>query len=86
VQNVSGDSSAAHQALDIFRRDGDKEMESRVWDTLGLLAEARRNQEQAIEYYRRAVEINTEIGNSTFFAKRARKNLERSTRGSRGAH
>jgi tetratricopeptide (TPR) repeat protein len=86
LRELDKSEDAAQQALNIFRRVGDKEMESRDLDTLGLLAEARRKHEEAILCYRRAVEINTEIGNNTLFAKRAREDLERLTRGSRSAH
>jgi len=73
------------QALEIFRQVGDKELESRAWDTLGLLAEANHDQTEALEDYRRAVEINTEIRNKTLFAKRAREDLDRLKRRSESA-
>jgi tetratricopeptide (TPR) repeat protein len=68
---------AASQALEIFRQVGDKELEARAWDTLGLLSEANHNQARALEDYRRAVEINTAIGNNTLYAKRAGQDLDR---------
>ena len=77
---------AARQALVILRQLGEKEMESRALDTLGLLAEARHDRKQAVEYCRKAVEINAAIGNENLFAKRARKDLDRLTRGDPDTH
>jgi tetratricopeptide (TPR) repeat protein len=85
LHELAKSEQTANQALDIFRQVKDRELESRALDTIGHLSEANHNQAQALEDYRRAVEINTDIGNNTLFAKRAVQDLDRLKRLSKGA-
>jgi tetratricopeptide (TPR) repeat protein len=86
LRELDKSEDAANQALDIFQKVENKELEARARATLGALAEAKHNQTQAIENYTKAVEINEKIGIDNLFAKRARKDLDRLTRRPRGAH
>jgi hypothetical protein len=72
--------------LNILQKVGDKEMQACTLNALGLIAEARRDRNQAVSYTQEALNLNKDIGCRTIFAQQAERDLDRLRRVQKADH